>query len=62
MLICDVWVCVAVHVEYPNKYVNVRLRIRVGAAVGLWPTLAYFCLCEQEMTDLACQCEHPAPD
>lgn len=53
-------VCIAVHVEYPKQYVNVRLRIRAGATVGLWPTLAYFCLCEQEMTDLACQREYSA--
>lgn len=53
-------VCECVFIECINKYVNVCLGRRVGAAQGLWLTSGYFCPCEQELTGLACQtpCEH----
>lgn len=47
-----------------NKHVSVSLGRRVGATEGQWLTSGYFCLCEQDMTGLACQapCGHEPPE
>ena len=57
-----VWACALWNIY--NKHVNVCLKGRVAAAEGLRLTSGYFCLCEREMTGLACQapCEHGPPE